>query len=351
MPPRDFPLRFLAGRNVLAHLQGNGFSVADFPRLLGAAGGPKWLVLHGLDRVLAARLQRSGRHHELLGSSIGAWRFAAYAQRDTGAAVARLRASYTDERIFAGGVDLAAMFQSFCRDLLGREGAAEVVAAPHVSLAVNVTWYDEGRLPVLLRLGFTAAGNLVSRALVERRGAHRLILTTAAQAPAIPWPATRVSLTAERLAPALLASGAVPGMMPPVRDLWPGRAGYGLDGGLLDYHFDDRPAQGCFVLYPHFYPHMVPGWFDKPLRRRWLDPRQIDNMLLVAPSAAFIAQLPDGKLPDRGDPRRFGLRRAHRNWLEVARRAEELGEALELALDNHWIPELAAREAAAGTGS
>jgi hypothetical protein len=56
----------------------------------------------------------------------------------------------------------------------------------------------------------------------------------------------------------------------------------------------------------------VPGWFDKPLRQRragagarshWLD-----NVILVSPSASFMASLPRAKLPDRNDFAYHGLR-------------------------------------------
>ena len=47
----------------------------------GAAGGPKWLVLCGLDRaIFTSWIMERTRPVHLLGSSVGAWRFAALAQ-------------------------------------------------------------------------------------------------------------------------------------------------------------------------------------------------------------------------------------------------------------------------------
>ena len=65
----------------------------------GAAGGPKWLILAGLDRILFSQWF-SGRKTPLflIGSSSGAWRFAAAAQKDSRAALQRLETAYIHQR-------------------------------------------------------------------------------------------------------------------------------------------------------------------------------------------------------------------------------------------------------------
>ena len=62
------------------------------------------------------------------------------------------------------------------------------------------------------------------------------------------------------------------------------------------------------VLYPHFNDFVTPGWLDKhlPWRRSPRAHPWLDDMLLVAPSPAFLATLPNGKLPDRQDFYRYG---------------------------------------------
>jgi len=74
------------------------------------------------------------------------------------------------------------------------------------------------------------------------------------------------------------------------------------DGGITDYHFD-FPFHGDdeLVLYPHFSPRVVPGWFDKHLPWRKPTAANFDNVVLIAPSADFVSQLPFGKIPDRTD--------------------------------------------------
>ena len=111
------------------------------------------------------------------------------------------------------------------------------------------------------------------------------------------------------------------------------------DGGMIDYHLAlpysrALPAmegeQGELVLYPHFTRHIVPGWLDKafPWRRaaRGANRGWFDNMLLVAPSAEFLASLPNRKLPDRTDFKAYGLN--HDERIRVWQRAVREGDRL-----------------------
>jgi hypothetical protein len=72
------------------------------------------------------------------------------------------------------------------------------------------------------------------------------------------------------------------------------------------------------VLYPHFVPHVTPGWLDKFLPWR-AQPRShpwLENVLLVAPSRALLERLPNRKLPDRNDFYRYAREdeRRMRDW-------------------------------------
>lgn len=128
---------------------------------------------------------------------------------------------------------------------------------------------------------------------------------------------TQVALTAENLEDALLASGSIPLICEPVQT--PAGAPEGLywDGGLIDYHLHLPWSQlDGLVLVPHFTRHLTPGWLDKSLPWRRRGPAKfkhwLDNVLIVAPSAALLARLPNGKLPDRQDFPRYGLRHDER---------------------------------------
>jgi hypothetical protein len=86
------------------------------------------------------------------------------------------------------------------------------------------------------------------------------------------------------------------------------------DGGIIDYHLAlpyARAGEGELVLYPHFSGHIVPGWLDKamPWRRAARGPNNdwLANVIIAAPTPAFVASLPRGKLPDRKDFAHYGL--------------------------------------------
>lgn len=59
------------------------------------------------------------------------------------------------------------------------------------------------------------------------------------------------------------------------------------------------------VLYPHFTDKVIPGWFDKSLPWRRADRERLQDVLLLAPSAEYLAALPHGKPPDRSDFKRY----------------------------------------------
>ena len=70
-------LRIYAGEKALQHLQEHGLKPQDVQLIPAAAGGPKGLILHHLDRQLFGEWLPQGQHAvHLVGASIGAWRMA-----------------------------------------------------------------------------------------------------------------------------------------------------------------------------------------------------------------------------------------------------------------------------------
>lgn len=63
---------------------------------------------------------------------------------------------------------------------------------------------------------------------------------------------------------------------------------------------------GPLVLYPHFQSSVVPGWLDKGLRWRHGSTPALDAMVVLSPSAEWVATLPRAKLPDRNDFMHYG---------------------------------------------
>jgi hypothetical protein len=80
------------------------------------------------------------------------------------------------------------------------------------------------------------------------------------------------------------------------------------------------------VLYPHFQRSVVPGWLDKFLKHRHRATAQLSNVVVLSPNPAWVATLPNAKLPDRADFRFFGADTAGRirAWTRAVQESERL---------------------------
>mgnify|MGYP000007987400 CR=1 FL=1 len=76
-------LELRVGAKAAQRLGKEGWHADLIDGLIGASGGPKWLILGRLDRVLISELlSERSRPLDAVGSSIGSWRHAAMAQPD-----------------------------------------------------------------------------------------------------------------------------------------------------------------------------------------------------------------------------------------------------------------------------
>ena len=76
-----------AGAQAYQHIQEKQLTADDIGLLLGASGGPKWFVLQGIDRwMFGDFFKNNDKPLNTLGTSAGAWRFAALGQQDPVAA-------------------------------------------------------------------------------------------------------------------------------------------------------------------------------------------------------------------------------------------------------------------------
>lgn len=332
-------LTLRAGPGARAAIERDGVTPDMFSAMLGASGGPKWLALAGLDRYLAGAFFRDrSKPLALLGTSIGCWRHACFAQRDPLAAMDRFLAAYLAQRYSAkpGIEELTREAERLLDVLLGESGAADI-AAPHVwrthILAVRCRGLLASDSPPALLSGLTFAAllNGLSRASLA------LSFERAVFAPGDGndfhlggLPAFDVPLDAGNVRDALLATAAVPLVFAARRDIAGAPAGTYRDGGITDYHFDlaiDAPPG--LVLYPHFYDHLVPGWFDKSLRWRRAAGALAARTLLVSPAPAFIASLPARAIPDRRDFARYDDATRERHWHAAVAASERLAEAFD----------------------
>ncbi|APC18414.1 hypothetical protein BLL42_22830 [Pseudomonas frederiksbergensis] len=340
-----FPaLTLKAGPRAFARIRESGLSALDVGTLPGAAGGPKALGIQGLDLALFGQwLPAAPRERSLIGASVGSWRFASACLPDAAEGIRRLGELYNAQR-FAKGVTMAQISQSsqhMLHDLLdGRD--AVLLDNPLYRLNIMVVkshglLADDHRGRLGLGLSSVIADNLRGRSRLSRHF-ERLIVHDPRLAPPLntlnDFPSRFVPLNAGNLRQALLASGSIPMVMEGVRDLPGAGAGTYRDGGLLDYHLDLPYSGDDIVLYPHFTDRVIPGWFDKTLPWRHGNPGRLQNVLLVAPSKAYLSRLPYGKLPDRNDFKRFMGDPAGRQkyWKTAMDESQRLGdEFLELS--------------------
>lgn len=359
-------LQIIAGPKAKAHILANGLQPADIAAVPGAAGGPKGLVLQGLDHflftqwlnddVLAKRVQSGQPALQLIGASIGAWRMAAAASEAPSKALNELAHQYCEAQRYPKGVDRDSITETCMR-------MVDNLTTPHLHsmgrpLNKNlVVWVNKGLQPLhkphphptrpqlAKKRGFAAAvlANSMSRNKLARYF-ERLVLAT--QPDELGWlaqpfdhiPMHLHPLNEGNLQASLLASGSIPFVLNPVQQIpaaqadQPALEGPFWDGGLTDYHLalPYHRLKGL-VLYPHFSSTVTPGWLDKFLKTRKANPDWMSNVVLLCPSAEFVNSLPARKIPDRSDFKRYGenhdLRIQH--WREAIAESHRMAEEFE----------------------
>ena len=339
------PLRFRAGPGAWREIRQRGFSEERIGTIAGASGGPKWLVLSQLDRVIIERiLPRLPGPVHLLGSSIGAWRFACYARSEPLAALERFEAAYLEQSYSPrpGMAEITRKSREILSEVLGEKGGAEIVGHPtlrsHV-LAVRSRLLTASDVRPVLWSGLLCAAlaNTVSRRSLGAFFTRSLFYDPRDLPPfynATGFPLERVTLTEQNVADAIVASGAIPTVLSGVRDIHGAPAGIYRDGGIIDYHLDlplGEPDR--LTLFPHFFDRLIPGWFDKGLKWRRHDPLHTDRIVLVCPSEKFAARLPGCKIPDRSDFLRLPQTRRIQVWRNVVSACRELADDFDDVLE------------------
>ena len=338
-------LLFKAGLGARELIRREGFAPERIGTIAGASGGAKWLVLSQLDRaILTHVLPRMRGPVHTIGTSIGAWRFACYAQHDPLAAVDRFEEAYI-EQSYSEQPDrheVTAKSREILDIALGAQGGGEILGHPllrtHV-LAVRARNLAASEHRLLLTAGLIAAAscNALNRRLLALFFQRALFFDARSTPPFFDmdgFAMQRVELSAENLHDVILATGSIPLVLSGVRDIHGAAPGVYRDGGVIDYHLDlPHSDTERITLYPHFFDRIVPGWFDKKLTWRSARPAHVDRTLLICPSPQFVAALPYGKIPDRTDFHRYPPAERVRIWREVVAAcralADEFLEAVE----------------------
>ena len=334
-------LVFYAGRKAFEIIREEGLRPDRISVVAGAAGGPKWLVLRHLDRVLFSDWFK-GRKKPLflIGSSIGAWRFAGQCMADPKTAISDFESAYIHQA-YAGKPSSEAVSRESARiqqAFLKNRGAREILDHPFLRLNFMAVRSkgpaaSDKRLLLAAVLTVSALGNLVSRSFLKVFFERVLFYDSRSIPPFFHitgFPIHRVPLTPENLPGALLASGSIPLVMSGVKDISGSPSGVYRDGGVIDYHMDIplSNASDEIALFPHYMERIIPGWLDKKLTWRKPGARNMANVLMMAPSKQFIDRLPYHKIPDRNDFYRFegrdSLRFAY--WSSVAKASQVLAD-------------------------
>jgi len=330
-----------AGAKAFDHIQKNGLSPEDIRLVLGASGAAKWLVLYGLDTAIFSDWFRDRKEPLFLwGTSIGAWKFAAAARKDPARALDALKHAYIHQ-YYSGRVTPARISRESDRIMaafLQQSRVDEILDHPFLKIAVGTVrcrhlLASRHRGVQVLGIGAGAVLNRISRDLLSLV-LERVVFHHPGFDPEVfdfsGFSTFFVPLDVHNFQPALTASGAIPYVMEGVPDIAGAPVGMYRDGGILDYH----PAatlsseQSGLILYPHFYPWIVPGWFDKNKPGRRVTGPVTDRMVLVAPSQTFVSRLPFGRIPDRKDFIRFKGKDDTRvaAWEKAADMSRDLGE-------------------------
>ena len=314
MPTYEDSLVIKAGPQALRLIRDEGLRPERVLVLAGAAGGPKWLVLYHLDRLLFKQFfkERSKPLH-LIGSSIGAWRFAALSQRDPLEALDRFRDAYIHQTYATAptAAEVTAESRKVMNGYLPDEAIPGILTHPWCRmnmLAVRCRHLTafENRTGMAMGLAGAVVSNLIARRHLALFFERTLFHDPRALPPldnrdTIPF--SHTTLGTENFKDALLASGSIPLVMSGVSDIAGARPGIYRDGGMIDYHMDlpYRVPDDEIVLMPHYTDRIVPGWLDKQLSWRKPAADHMANVVMVASTKAFVQQLPNAKIPDRTD--------------------------------------------------
>ncbi len=301
-------IELYAGAQALEEIQRQGLSAERIKLIVGASGGPKWLMLSRLDQYISGQfLNKASQPISLIGSSVGAWRMACYAKQNPLETFKEFEALYLDQE-YADPITpqaITVFVEQILNALFHKDGCLDVahnaLRKLHVVAVRNRRLLSSSHSVVqALSLFTAAAGNIFSPKIVEALYPRVLISQHGSYEPYGFKPET-IKLTAQNLTQALTASGAIPVVLEPSK-ISGGKDRLHWDGGMVDYHFSGPfNVQDGLVFYPHFFPKLTPGWFDKGLPWRKVTAENYTNVVMLTPSQEFIKSLPYGKIPDRKD--------------------------------------------------
>lgn len=318
-------IEIYAGEKSLHEIQQHGLRPSRIKMMVGASGGPKWLMLSRLDQYLCEHFfSKASQKIALVGSSVGSWRMALYAQKDPLARFKEFEDIYLNSQSYSEkltpqeitefvNLTLDKLFSGqYAKDIVQNENRKLHVVAVRNRLAFN----GRHNLIQAFNLLTAATGNIFSQKIVKALYPRVLISQGSSYEPYNEKPET-IELTENNLGQALVASGAIPMVLEPTK-VHGGKDRWHWDGGVVDYHFSGPfNVDDGLVFYPHFSPKVVPGWFDKGLPWRKARAKDYSNVVMLVPSKDFIKSLPYSKIPDRKDFQKMSDEKRLDYWFKV----------------------------------
>ncbi len=340
-----------AGSAVIDKIRQEGLPADTISAVFGASGAAKWLTICGLDQAIFGRyLTRSEQPIDLFGTSVGAFKLAAAVQEDCEESLARFAESYIEQDYTNGATrdDIGRETLRIISGVLANGGGDRIIHHPRYRFhcaAVRCRGLLASEGYVAQRLGMIRAALLAMGGRQPQAKAwQRVVFGAADSLPAYSgadgFHTDSIILDETNIARALQASGSIPMMMYGVAAFGANDAGCRYrDGGIIDYHplpDNIRTPNDGVVLYPHFYSTFTEGWFDQFTTRRKVTADRLRNVVMIAPSDAFVASLPGGAIPNRKDFLRLkhdpALREAQ--WREAVARSVELGDEFLSLIDS-----------------
>lgn len=328
-----------AGSNAASIIRDRGLNENDIKVIAGASGGPKFLILAGLDRIILQNWFKKRKDPLFfIGSSIGSWRGAAYACSKPLEKIELFTQSYMKQQYLTKPTkkDVTDESLRIINDFLSDKDIDYILNRSKVSVNIisarcNGLSATENNAALAMSFLPSAIMNVFSRNMLLNIY-HRTLFTDGRYTP--PFSGTFkkkniVPLSMKNFRDALLSSGSIPFVMDGIKNIDGAPAGTYRDGGLTDYHINiDFGVNDGIVLFPHFSSRVVPGWLDKMISWRKPDINFFSNTVLVAPSEKFIKSLPLGKIPDRRDFTDYHGRDMERltNWNKVIKSSKAVGE-------------------------
>ncbi|MEA3471662.1 MAG: hypothetical protein U9R24_08080 [Thermodesulfobacteriota bacterium] len=330
-----------AGRAVFDMIKDGGFDLNRITHYIGPGAGPRWLIASGFDlTLLKNEVLGSTFPVTLVGSSAGALRFAAWIQPEYEKSYRNLMESYismTFRRRDNSGSILRAI-SNVINDFIEDDALPFALTSKRYRLAIitvrarNLT-VSERSLFQGLGLGAAFLLNAIHRSWI-RLFFQRVVFYGGAIPPQFylkkGFKGKAVPLDVVNFKHVIMASSSIPLVVAGVRDIYGAQNGIYRDGGLTDYHLNQRYAfkeEEAVLLFTH-QRRIVPGWMDKKLRYRKPLSENLENVLMVYPSEDFAQKLPGGKVPDRQDFKTFVSDPKTRieNWRKAVKVSETLGE-------------------------